>query len=118
MSALKNVEDLTEAEARDEHARLAKEMARHDKAYYQNDAPLISDAAYDGLRQRLEAIEVRFPQLVDLFSPSQKVGAAPSGKFGEITHAVPMLSLGNAFNDEDVAEFVGRVRRDHCRAQD
>ncbi len=111
MSALKNVEDLTEAEARDEHARLAKEMAKHDKAYYQNDAPLISDAAYDGLRQRLEGIEARFPQLVDLFSPSQKVGAAPSGKFGEINHAVPMLSLGNAFNDEDVAEFVGRVRR-------
>ncbi|WP_417485063.1 NAD-dependent DNA ligase LigA [Maricaulis salignorans] len=111
MSALKDVGMLSEAEARAEHARLAREISRHDKAYYQNDAPKVSDAVYDALRQRLEAIEVRFPQLVDLFSPTQRVGAAPSGKFGEITHAVPMLSLGNAFNDEDVADFVGRVRR-------
>jgi DNA ligase (NAD+) len=111
MSALKDVGDLTEAEARDEHGRLAREINTHDKAYYQNDAPKISDAAYDRLRQRIEAIEARFPQLVDLHSPTQRVGAAPSGKFGEVRHAVPMLSLGNAFNDEDVADFVGRVRR-------
>ncbi len=111
MSALKDVENLSEAEARDEHARLAREIAKHDKAYYQNDAPTISDAAYDQLRHRLEAVEARFPQLVDLLSPTQRVGAAPSGKFGEIRHAVPMLSLGNAFNDEDVADFIGRIRR-------
>ncbi|WP_138511535.1 NAD-dependent DNA ligase LigA [Maricaulis alexandrii] len=111
MSALKDVEALTEKEARDEHARLAKEIAKHDKAYYQNDAPKVSDAIYDALRQRLEGIEARFPFLVDLFSPTQRVGAAPSGKFGEITHAVPMLSLGNAFKDEDVEDFVGRIRR-------
>jgi DNA ligase (NAD+) len=111
MSALKDVETLTEAEARSEHARLVKEIAAHDKAYYQADAPKISDAIYDQLRHRLLAVEAQFPSLVDLFSPSQRVGAAPSGKFGEITHAVPMLSLGNAFNDEDVADFVGRVRR-------
>ena len=111
MSALKDVETLSEAEASTEHARLAREIARHDKAYYQNDAPKVSDAVYDALRQRIEAVEARFPQLVDLFSPTQRVGAAPSGKFGEIVHAVPMLSLGNAFNDEDVADFVGRVRR-------
>ena len=111
MSALKDVEALTEKEARDEHARLAKEIAKHDKAYYQNDAPKVSDAIYDALRQRLEGIEARFPSLVDLFSPTQRVGAAPSGKFGEITHAVPMLSLGNAFKDEDVEDFVGRIRR-------
>ncbi|MEC9250416.1 MAG: NAD-dependent DNA ligase LigA [Pseudomonadota bacterium] len=111
MSALKDVADLNEAEARDEHARLARELGKHDKAYYQDDAPKISDAAYDSLRQRIEAIEARFPQLVDLFSPTQRVGAAPSGKFGEITHAVPMLSLGNAFNDEDVEDFVARIRR-------
>ena len=111
MSALKDVEALTEKEARDEHARLAKEIAKHDKAYYQNDAPKVSDAIYDALRQRLEGIEARFPELVDLFSPTQRVGAAPSGKFGEITHAVPMLSLGNAFSDEDVEDFVGRIRR-------
>ena len=111
MSALKDVEALTEKEARDEHARRAKEIAKHDKAYYQNDAPKVSDAIYDALRQRLEGIEARFPSLVDLFSPTQRVGAAPSGKFGEITHAVPMLSLGNAFKDEDVEDFVGRIRR-------
>ena len=111
MSALKDVGNLTEAEARAEHARLAREISRHDKAYYSEDAPKVSDAVYDALRQRLEAVEARFPQLVDLFSPTQRVGAAPSGKFGEITHALPMLSLGNAFNDEDVADFVGRVRR-------
>jgi DNA ligase (NAD+) len=111
MSALKDVDALSETEARSEHARLAGELRRHDKAYYQDDAPKVSDAVYDALRQRLEAVEARFPQLVDLFSPSQRVGAAPSGKFGEITHAVPMLSLGNAFKDEDVADFVGRVRR-------
>ncbi len=111
MSALKDVDALTETEARTEHARLAKEIGKHDKAYYQDDAPKISDAAYDTLRQRLEAIEARFPALVDLFSPTQRVGAAPSGKFGEITHAVPMLSLGNAFKDEDVADFEARIRR-------
>ncbi|WP_300555773.1 NAD-dependent DNA ligase LigA [Maricaulis sp.] len=111
MSALKDVDDLNSAEARDEHARLAKEIATHDKHYYQHDAPKISDAAYDSLQQRLEAIEARYPDLVDLFSPTQRVGSAPSGKFGEIKHAVPMLSLGNAFNDEDVADFIGRIRR-------
>jgi len=111
MSALKDVADLTESEARTEHARLAKEIRAHDKAYYQNDAPKVSDAIYDLLRLRLLEIEAAFPQLVDLFSPSQTVGAKPGGKFGEITHAVPMLSLGNAFNEEDVADFVGRVRR-------
>lgn len=111
MSALKDVGSLNEAEARAEHARLAAELRRHDKAYYQDDAPKVSDAIYDALRQRLDAIEAAFPALVDLFSPSQRVGAAPSGKFGEIVHAVPMLSLGNAFNDDDVTDFVGRVRR-------
>ncbi|WP_300531530.1 NAD-dependent DNA ligase LigA [Maricaulis sp.] len=111
MSALKDVDDLNAAEARDEHARLAREIATHDKHYYQNDAPKISDAAYDRLRQRLEAIESRYPELVDLLSPTQRVGSAPSGKFGEIKHAVPMLSLGNAFNDEDVADFIARIRR-------
>jgi len=111
MSALKDVDQLTETEARDEHARLAREIAKHDKAYYQNDAPKISDAAYDALRQRVEGIEARFPALADLLSPTRRVGAAPSGKFGEIRHAVPMLSLGNAFSDEDVEDFVGRIRR-------
>lgn len=111
MSALKDVDDLTADEARAEHKRLAREIAIHDKAYYQHDAPKISDAAYDALRLRLEAVEARFPDLASADSPSNRVGAAPSGKFGEIVHAVPMLSLGNAFNEEDVADFVGRIRR-------
>ena len=111
MSALKDVGDLSVEEAEAEHNRLAKEIRVHDKAYYQHDAPKISDAAYDALRQRLEAIEARFPELESEDSPSRTVGAAPSGKFGEVRHARPMLSLGNAFNDEDVADFIQRVKR-------
>ena len=111
MSALKDVADLTTDEAGVEVSRLTSEIRKHDRAYYQNDAPKISDAAYDALRARLIAIEDRFPLLVRPDSPTQKVGAAPSGKFGEVRHARPMLSLGNAFNDEDVADFIARVRR-------
>ena len=91
--------------------RLTLEIEGHNKRYYQKDAPTVSDAAYDALRQRLEAIETKFPDLVTGESPSQKVGAAPARGFGKVQHAVPMLSLGNAFSDEDVAEFVERVRR-------
>ncbi|MEE2526310.1 NAD-dependent DNA ligase LigA [Hyphobacterium sp. HN65] len=111
MSALKDVEQLSPEEAKAEHDRLAGEIRKHDKAYYHDDAPKISDAAYDALRQRLEGIEARFPDLQTEDSPTRKVGAAPSGKFGEVRHARPMLSLGNAFNDEDVADFIQRVRR-------
>lgn len=94
-----------------EHARLAAEIARHDALYYQNDAPEISDAEYDDLRRRLLAIETQIPALASPDSPTQKVGATPAAGFGKIRHAVPMLSLGNAFSDEDVTGFVGRVRR-------
>ena len=111
MSALKDVDDLTTDEAEAEIARLSAEIRKHDRAYYQEDAPRISDAAYDALRQRLEAIEARFPLLVRPDSPTRQVGAAPSGKFGEVRHARPMLSLGNAFNDDDVTDFAARVRR-------
>ena len=111
MSALKDVGDLTTDEAEAEIARLSAEIRKHDRAYYQEDAPRISDAAYDALRQRLEAIEARFPLLVRPDSPTRQVGAAPSGKFGEVRHARPMLSLGNAFNDDDVTDFAARVRR-------
>ena len=111
MSALKDVEQLTRPEADTEHQRLVKEIRAHDKAYYEKDAPKISDAAYDALRQRLDALEARFPDLVTADSPTQTVGASPSGKFGEIRHARPMLSLGNAFTDEDVSDFLARVRR-------
>ena len=105
------VEALTQAAAKAELKRLAGEIAEHDKRYHQDDAPTVSDAYYDALRRRNEAIEARFPQLVRPDSPSRRVGAAPAAKFAEVRHAVPMLSLGNAFAAEDVAEFVNRVRR-------
>lgn len=110
-TADKPVEALTEAEAAKELARLATEIARNDALYYQQDAPVISDAAYDRLRQRNEAIEARFPKLVRADSPTKRVGAAPVDGFGKVTHRVPMLSLGNVFDDEGVREFVDRIRR-------
>jgi DNA ligase (NAD+) len=105
------VEDLTEKQAKAEHARLAAEIAEHDQRYYQEDAPTVSDAAYDRLRQRYTAIEARFPQLRTLDSLSQRVGAAPAARFAKVRHAVPMLSLDNAFAEQDVIDFVGRIRR-------
>ena len=110
VAALK-VEDLTERQARAEHKRLADEIAHHDKLYHEKDDPEISDAEYDKLRQRLKAIEARFPQLVDMFSPTQKVAPTPSTAFAKVRHARPMLSLDNAFSEEEVREFVARVRR-------
>jgi len=105
------VSDLSPEEAATELAFLAAEIARHDALYHSDDAPEISDAAYDHLRQRNDALEAAFPELVRADSPSQRVGAAPSGAFGKIRHAVPMLSLGNAFSDEDVRDFAARVAR-------
>ena len=105
------VDALTEAAAKAELERLAAEIAEHDKRYHQEDAPTISDAAYDALRRRNEAIEARFPHLVRADSPSRRVGAAPAAKFAKVRHAIPMLSLGNAFAPEEVADFVARVRR-------
>ncbi|WP_238123469.1 MULTISPECIES: NAD-dependent DNA ligase LigA [unclassified Xanthobacter] len=105
------VEDLSADQAAREHQALAAEIAGHDAAYYREDAPVISDADYDALRRRYEAIEQRFPHLVGADSLSQKVGAAPVEKFGKVTHQVPMLSLANAFTDEEVEDFVGRVKR-------
>ena len=105
------VEALSEKQAKAEHARLAEEIAAHDRRYYQEDAPTVSDAEYDRLRQRYAAIEARFPQLRTLDSLTQRVGAAPSARFAKVRHAVPMLSLDNAFADEDVVDFVGRIRR-------
>ncbi|MEM1199620.1 MAG: NAD-dependent DNA ligase LigA [Pseudomonadota bacterium] len=105
------VESLSAEAAKIELERLAGEIAHHDAAYHQNDAPEVSDAEYDALRLRNAAIEARFPDLVREDSPSLRVGAAAAEKFDKITHAVPMLSLSNAFNDEDVAEFCARIRR-------
>src|SRR6202046_4085679 len=105
------VDTLTKAQAKVELMRLTLEIEGHDKRYYQDDAPKISDAAYDELRKRFNAIEKRFPEFGSSDSPSQKVGAAPSGRFKKVRHAVPMLSLDNAFAEEDVIDFVGRIRR-------
>jgi DNA ligase (NAD+) len=106
-----DVDKLTLAQAKVELMRLALEIEEHNNRYYQEDAPKISDAAYDALRQRSDAIEARFPDLITKESPSQRVGAAPSGRFAKVQHAIPMLSLGNAFSDQDVVDFVERVQR-------
>ena len=106
-----SVETLTSAQAAEELKALASEMARHDKAYYQNDYPDISDAKYDALRLRNQAIEERFPDLKRADSPSDKVGVTPESGFGKILHSVPMLSLGNAFNVQDLEDFDTRIRR-------
>src|SRR5579871_6830646 len=102
---------LTEAQAKAELKRLAAEIAAHDRRYYQDDAPTVSDAEYDALRQRNAAIEARYPDLVRKDSPSRRVGAAPGAKFAKLRHAVPMLSLDNAFSEQDVVDFVARIRR-------
>src|ERR1700733_11910890 len=112
------VEALSEKQASAAHARLAAEIAAHDRRYYQDDAPTVSDAEYDRLRRRYGAIETRFPSLRSRESLTAKVGAAPSARFAKVRQAVPMLSLDNAFSDEDVVDFVGRIRRFLRRPED
>src|SRR5262249_42335 len=107
----KAVDALTRAEAEKELARLAEEIAGHDRRYYQDDAPSISDADYDALRQRNLTLEARFPDLIRADSPTFRVGAQPATKFEKVRHTVPMLSIDNAFDEEDVAEFMERIRR-------
>ena len=104
--------------ARAEHARLAAEIAGHDRRYHAEDAPTISDADYDALRRRLVELEAAHPALASPDSPSKKVGAAPSEKFAKVKHVVPMLSLGNIFDEAEAAEFCARVRRFLGMAED
>lgn len=106
-----DVAELSEAAAKRELKRISKEMHHHDALYYQSDAPEISDAEYDARRARNAAIEARFPKLVRKDSPSKRVGAAPADGFGKVKHRIAMLSLGNAFSDDDVAEFSTRVAK-------
>src|SRR6266446_6675892 len=116
--AARPVELLTEAEAKGELARLAAEIAHHDQLYYAKDAPEIGDAEYDELRRRNTAIEARFPELIRADSPSRRVGAAPAAGFAKVTHRVPMLSLENAFAEEDVRDFFTTVRNFFRRPED
>ena len=111
MNGAKGEEALTRTEAEAELERLAREISYHDERYHGRDAPEVTDAEYDALRRRNDAIEARFPDLVRDDSPSRRVGAAPSAGFAKVTHAAPMLSLGNAFDAEDVMDFYARVRR-------
>ncbi len=109
---LTDVANLTEDEAAAELARLAREIAHHDRLYYQQDAPEVTDAEYDELRRRNAAIEARFPELIRSDSPSQHVGGgAPEGGFAKLRHRVPMLSLDNAMHATEFTEFCARARR-------
>ena len=112
------VTDLTEEEAAAELARLAAEIAHHDRLYHQQDAPEISDADYDALRRRNSEIEARFPELIRTDSPSRRVGATPGVGFAKVIHAIPMLSLENAFDDQDVRDFFAGVRNFFRRPED
>ena len=107
----KPVEALSRDEADFELRVLAAQIEKHDKLYHQRDTPEISDADYDALRRRNDAIEERFPDLIRPNSPSKRVGAAPAAGFSKVRHKKPMLSLSNAFSDEDVTDFVARIRR-------
>jgi DNA ligase (NAD+) len=111
MNDLPPPERLTPEDAAREHARLVGEINEHNRHYYQEDAPVVSDAEYDALLRRLQDVEALFPELVTPASPTQQVGAPPTSGFAKVRHAVPMLSLANAFDDDDVTEFVARVRR-------
>ncbi len=108
---MSNFSTLTPSQAKAEYEKLGAEIAVHDALYHGQDAPVISDADYDALRRRYEALEAQFPELTSDKSQSQRVGAAPSEKFKKIRHNVPMLSLSNAFSDEDVTDFIGRIRK-------
>ena len=102
---------MTDAEVANRLMKLAKLIARHDRAYHDRDEPEISDADYDALVRENRALEADFPHLVRADSPSTRLGAAPTSSLAKVAHSRPMLSLDNAFSDNEVAEFLGRVRR-------
>ncbi|HUY69018.1 MAG TPA: NAD-dependent DNA ligase LigA [Alphaproteobacteria bacterium] len=110
-STKKQVGEPTPIEAAAEMARLAKEIRHHDALYYQKDAPEISDADYDALRRHYHALHEQFPHLAPKDDPEKKVGAAPAAAFSKVTHRMPMLSLNNAFADEDIEDFLAGIRR-------
>ena len=112
------VEKMTADKAAAELEALAKDIARHDRLYHGQDAPEISDADYDALRRRNTALEAAFPELVRADSPTHRVGAEPISAFGKVQHRAPMLSLDNAMNDDDVVEFLKRIRRFLTIAED
>jgi DNA ligase (NAD+) len=103
--------ELSSEEAKAEIARLIAEIEKHDRAYYLEDAPLVSDAEYDALKRRLVALEEAFPELRRPDSPTQKVGAPPAEGFRKVRHRVPMFTLANAFSEDEVRDFIGRIRR-------
>ena len=111
MADLLDIDALTREEAQAELVRLARLLRAANAAYHQSDAPEITDAEYDALKRRNAGIEARFPDLKRGDSPTEQVGAAPSDGFQKITHSVPMLSLGNAFDDTDVVEFDRSIRK-------
>ena len=106
-----SIDSMTKEQAAAELARLARLLAGANTAYHGGDDPVMDDAAYDALKRRNAEIEARFPDLKRGDSPSEQVGAAPSDGFGKVRHVVRMLSLGNAFEDEDVTEFDTRIRK-------
>lgn len=108
---VENLFDLDFEAAKSRHKNLSKQISNHDKKYYQDDKPEISDAEYDALRQEIITLEKRYPELITKDSPTQKIGAKPSKGFGKIKHSVPMLSLGNVFNAEELNDFLERVRK-------
>ena len=103
--------NLSQEDARARHAALVKEIRRHDSLYYQQDKPEIPDADYDALRRELESLEEAYPDLVSADSPTRTVGAAPSKGFRKVRHAIPMLSLSNVFSEEELEDFLARIRR-------
>ncbi len=107
----KSLFDMTLEDVRARHAKLVKEIHKHDIAYHQNDAPAISDAAYDALRRELDKIEAEYPELISKDSPNAKVGAAPAKGFKKVRHSMPMLSLSNVFSEEDLSDFLEKVRK-------